>query len=160
MKYIITVVALLISMNCSAQTEEGNNDLPIELDVQLKNMHYWRGYAVTTAPLLASSLYYQSPNDQWRIGFWGGMGFDGTYREFDYFVSFQKGGFLLHSGTFTTSQLLKLQEGDFLTIAIVQQGTFWILRWPMISRRNFPLNFPPVQFYLAGIVGSQNQNRK
>lgn len=65
----------------------------VEFHLQLKNMHYWRGFAVTTSPLLASNLYYQSPNGQWQAGFWGGMGYDGNYREFDYYIAFSKGPF-------------------------------------------------------------------
>lgn len=56
-------------------------------------MHYWRGFAVTTAPFLTTNLYYQVPNGLWKAGVWGGMGFSGNYREFDYYVHFQKGGF-------------------------------------------------------------------
>lgn len=95
MKKLLIILALFaMNMKTLAQ-ETGNaeNKPTIEFNLQLKNMHFWRGYAVTTAPMLGSMLYYQSPNEQWKMGFWGGMGFAGTYREFDTFISYQKGGF-------------------------------------------------------------------
>lgn len=88
---LITLAVLALSLSTNAQTEE--EPRRFNLTFQLKNMHYWRGYAVTTAPMMGTSLYYQSPNGQWKMGFWGGMGFDGEYREFDNFISWQKGNF-------------------------------------------------------------------
>lgn len=94
MKRFLLSAALLLSV-LFGYAQETDESKSIDFDVQLKNMHYWRGFAVTTAPLIASSLYYQSPNGLWKMGFWGGMGFNESYREFDYFVSFQKGGFFV-----------------------------------------------------------------
>lgn len=95
MKRIIIIFTLLAwNMTSNAQElDTVEKRRAFEFNLQLKNMHYWRGYAVTTAPMLGSSLYYQSPNEQWKLGFWGGMGFAGTYKEFDTFISYQKGGF-------------------------------------------------------------------
>lgn len=101
MKYfLLLILGVLCSLPVKGQTYKlpadtvkKEKERRIDFNVQLKNMHYWRGYAVTTAPMLGSILYYQSPNELWKMGFWGGMGFSGTYREFDYFISFQKEGF-------------------------------------------------------------------
>lgn len=90
--YICTLLLLVgFAHNGSAQTTEKPN--LFEFNLEFKNMHYWRGYAVSKSPVLAPSVYYQSPNGNWKMGFWGGMSFDGSYREFDYFISYQKGGF-------------------------------------------------------------------
>jgi hypothetical protein len=94
--YLILFFLLTLSVASKAQAEEEKEEEQaprIDLNFQLKNMHYWRGYAVTTSPMLASNVYYQSPNGQWRAGVWGGMSFNGLYREFDYYISYQYGRF-------------------------------------------------------------------
>lgn len=89
--FILTIFLITISQVSFCQEEKETNR--VDAEISIKNMHFWRGFAVTTAPLIASDLHYKSPNGLWRFGFWSGMSFNGDYREFDYYVSFQKGPF-------------------------------------------------------------------
>ncbi len=67
----------------------------IDLNVTLKNMHLWRGFKVTNAAMAAADLHYTTRNEHFRTGLWGGSGFTGEYREFDYYASYSKGRFLI-----------------------------------------------------------------
>lgn len=66
---------------------------PFVFNLQLKNMHLWRGYKVTSAALTAVDAHYVTNDGSFQVGFWGGAGFTGEYREFDYYASYQKSGF-------------------------------------------------------------------
>ena len=43
--------------------------------------------------MAGTNAAYVFPGGHWEVGFWGGGGFTGSYREFDYYVSFAKNGF-------------------------------------------------------------------
>jgi hypothetical protein len=77
MKKLLFLISLITGALEGFSQTEGEPRL-INFNFQLKNMHYWRGFAVTTAPMLGSNLYYQSPNEHWNMGVWGGMGFNGV----------------------------------------------------------------------------------
>ncbi|ORL46642.1 hypothetical protein IIF7_03961 [Zunongwangia atlantica 22II14-10F7] len=64
-------------------------------NLQLKNMHLWKGLHVTDAPMTAVDLNYTSKNGFFKAGVWGGRGFNGDYTEFDYYVSFMHKGWSL-----------------------------------------------------------------
>ena len=67
----------------------------IDLNLTLKNMHLWRGFKVTNAAMAAADLHYTTRDGHFRTGVWGGSGFTGEYREFDYYASYSKGRFLV-----------------------------------------------------------------
>lgn len=67
----------------------------IETHLQIKNMHLWRGYAVTEAAMSALDVAWVNPSKTFKVGVWGGAGWNGIYREFDYYFSYNKGGFNL-----------------------------------------------------------------
>jgi len=103
----IFLVIFLSSFSLCAQ--ESQEYKPIDLNLQLKNMHLWRGFAVSNAPILASNLFYQTRDEKLRLGVWGGKSFDGSYREFDYYISYQSEGFtvsLWDIYNFSTSDLI------------------------------------------------------
>ena len=68
---------------------------PFDFNLQVKNMHLWRGYRVTDAPMTAANVSYTSKSAKFKAGIWGGAGFNGDYTEFDYYVSYTNGGFSL-----------------------------------------------------------------
>ncbi|HEX7367794.1 MAG TPA: hypothetical protein VF273_11890 [Pelobium sp.] len=69
--------------------EKNDSYKPVNLNLTIKNMHLWRGYRVTSGAMSAVDLNYQSKNQHFKAGIWGGAGFDGEYREFDYYVGFK-----------------------------------------------------------------------
>lgn len=89
-KYIILLVMVLGIGNLVAQE---NKYKPIDLNLQVKTMHLWRGYRVTDAAMTAATLSYKSKDGKFQAGFWGGYSFNGEYTEFDNFVSYSTDGF-------------------------------------------------------------------
>ncbi|MAG85829.1 MAG: hypothetical protein CMB97_00215 [Flavobacteriaceae bacterium] len=68
---------------------------PFDFNLQVKNMHLWRGFRVTDAPMTAADVSFKSKNGKIKAGIWGGAGFNGDYTEFDYYISYSSGGFYL-----------------------------------------------------------------
>ena len=61
-------------------TEEASKSYePIHLNLEIKNMHLWRGYRVTSGAMTGVDLNYQSKNQKFKAGLWGGAGFNGEY---------------------------------------------------------------------------------
>ena len=98
---LMAVLQLLLCLNVWAQDTTAARESavkPLEykalnFNLQLKNMHLWRGYKVTSTALTAVDAHYISRDGSFKAGFWGGAGFTGEYREFDYYASYQKSGF-------------------------------------------------------------------
>lgn len=76
-----------------ANAQEKSAKGSLDMHLQVKNMHLWRGYSVTSAPMTALDLAYITPSKNFKVGVWGGAGFNGDYREFDYYIAYNKGGF-------------------------------------------------------------------
>jgi len=105
--FIFLLAVLLACKVSHAQVSEENiveerNEEEVEDDsklfhfnLQLKNMHLWKGLRVTDAPMTAVDLNYISKNGFFKAGVWGGRGFNGDYTEFDYYVSFMHKGWSL-----------------------------------------------------------------
>ena len=107
MKIIKSIVALLCI--CTFQSLEAQEDVraseleiidstsndykPFDFNLQLKNMHLWKGLRVTDAPMTAADINYTSRDGRFKAGLWGGAGFNGYYSEFDYYVSYTVNGF-------------------------------------------------------------------
>ncbi|GLB51776.1 hypothetical protein NBRC110019_08150 [Neptunitalea chrysea] len=79
----------------SIPSETMNTYKPFNFNLQVKNMHLWRGYRVTDAPMTAGDVNYTSKNGKFKAGLWGGSGFNGDYHEFDYYISYATGGWSL-----------------------------------------------------------------
>ena len=100
-KYILTVLALVISLTgCLAQTS-GPKDSPLDFTADLKSNHLWRGLIITDKPMLALKTYIKIDKPGYfTAGFWGGMSFsnesDGTYyKEINYYVQYARQGLSL-----------------------------------------------------------------
>ncbi|WP_131839621.1 hypothetical protein [Acetobacteroides hydrogenigenes] len=91
-KSIILAVGML-SVFPFAQAQDSPAQGSLDMHLQVKNMHLWRGYAVTEAPMTGLNVAYINPSKTFKVGVWGGAGFNGDYREFDYYVAYNKGGF-------------------------------------------------------------------
>ncbi|HJT75399.1 MAG TPA: hypothetical protein VJ720_15290, partial [Chitinophaga sp.] len=66
---------------------------PFNVNLQVRNIYIWRGFRVSNAPISDIDVHYLSKDGSFQAGFWGGAGFDGTYKEFDYYLKYTKGGF-------------------------------------------------------------------
>ncbi|MDO5607122.1 MAG: hypothetical protein Q4G08_01580 [Capnocytophaga sp.] len=93
MKRYIMLSAALLGVAFSYGQDKNTDYKPIDLNLQVKTMHLWRGYRVTDAALSAATLAYTSPDGHWKAGFWGGYSFNGQYTEFDNFVEYSNKGF-------------------------------------------------------------------
>lgn len=70
-----------------------NSHRDINFSLDIKNMHLWRGYQVTSGAMTGASIYYLSPSKNFKTGFWGGAGFDGKYKEVCFYVNYQNKNF-------------------------------------------------------------------
>ena len=84
-----------IQNNTDVDVEEEVAYQPFHVGLQVKNMHLWRGYKVTTAAMTGVDVHYASRNGKFSAGIWGGAGFTGEYKEFDYYLSYKFGAFNL-----------------------------------------------------------------
>lgn len=69
---------------------------PFDIHLQLRNMYTWRGFRVSDSPISDVTLQFNLTKDKsLTAGFWGGASFNGEYKEFDYYVSYEKKGLSL-----------------------------------------------------------------
>ena len=66
---------------------------PIDVNLQVRNLYIWRGFRVSNSPIADADLHYTTRDGSFAVGLWGGEGFDGTYREFDYYASYTQSHF-------------------------------------------------------------------
>lgn len=59
----------------------------------LETTHLWRGCDVSKGLTLTNEAAISTNNNSLRFGLWGGMQIAGEYKEFDYYLSYTKGGF-------------------------------------------------------------------
>lgn len=78
-----------------AETQIDDSYQPVDFNLQVKNMHLWRGFKVTEAAMTGVDVHYISRDGRFAAGIWGGAGFTGDYTEFDYYVSYAFEGFNL-----------------------------------------------------------------
>ncbi len=95
MKIKSFIISLLLAVGCLTANAQGT--APVDFTFQVKNMHLWRGIEVTSAALGAVDLNVSTKNQLLTFGLWGGAGFNGEYREFDYYIKLQKAGFSLEA---------------------------------------------------------------
>lgn len=93
LKYVVLALAMsLFSLSLIAQEKK---DIPVGFSFQLKNMHLWRGLQISNEATAAANLFVTDKNQMFTVGLWGGAGFTGKFKEFDYYASFQHKGFKL-----------------------------------------------------------------
>lgn len=95
MKIKTCIISLLLAVGCL--TANAQDKSPLDFTFQVKNMHLWRGIEVTSTALGAVDLNVSTKDQLLTFGIWGGAGFEGTYREFDYYVRLQKAGFSIEA---------------------------------------------------------------
>lgn len=65
----------------------------IHLSAELKNNHLWRGIEVADGCVVTTDLSYMFANGYMTLGLWGGTNTQGTYKEFNHYLSIQGYGF-------------------------------------------------------------------
>lgn len=83
-RYGRNVFVLAISIICFS----GSLHAQVGLKMNLQNMHLWRGMEVTDGMVLTTDLSLTDRNKHFRIGLWGGMNMNGSYKEFNYYASY------------------------------------------------------------------------
>jgi len=86
----LIVLLLLFSFSASDVFSQSSDSLSrhFNLDLRLKNMHLWQGSVVTPGAMLATSMEYTTSDKKFLAGLWGGASFDGSYKEFSYYVNY------------------------------------------------------------------------
>ncbi|MDR1882247.1 MAG: hypothetical protein LBR26_05625 [Prevotella sp.] len=143
MKYFkLTVVSLLCLsswLTSPAQNEEKHN--PVDFSLQLKNMHLWRGLQVTNTALGAVDLHLKDKSNSFAVGLWGGAGFTGDYKEFDYYVSYSKSGFTVALwDIYNFSKGAAYNNRQAFNYSARETGHFMDLSVAYCFQGNFPLN--------------------
>lgn len=89
-KYIVLALAMsILSLSLQAQNEK---ESPLGFGLQLKSMHLWRGLQVASEATAAVDVHISDKKNMFTAGIWGGAGFSGKFKEFDYYASFQHKG--------------------------------------------------------------------
>lgn len=72
----------LFTFTCGSATAQ------LHLKANLQNMHLWRGMEVTDGMVLTTDLSVADRNKHFRVGVWGGTNMDGSYKEFNNYLSY------------------------------------------------------------------------
>jgi hypothetical protein len=66
----------------------------LDFNVELKTSHLWRGIVISGTMTAMGNIHYALDKKQnLKVGLWGGNGFDGNYKEVDYYIQYQSNGF-------------------------------------------------------------------
>lgn len=60
----------------------------VHLKANLQNMHLWRGMEVTDGAVLTTDLSVADRKNHFRAGIWGGTNTNGSYKEFNNYLSY------------------------------------------------------------------------
>lgn len=91
---VLFFLSTLLS-NLSAQVELKETESPVDVAIELKNAHIWRGLDVTHNLLIDANVRLADKTNTFALGLWGATTFTSDFREFDYYVGFYKGNFSL-----------------------------------------------------------------
>ena len=85
-KRMLLFVVLFSSLHLQAQ---------LHFDVNVQNMHLWRGIEVADGLVLTSNVSVSDSKNRFKLGVWGGTNANGSYKEFNYHATFIYKGFSL-----------------------------------------------------------------
>ena len=100
-KIIISSIISIIGLAGYAQktTVLDSDSLPTEnikpsrldFNASLETSHLWRGLVINDGMTATGNIHYALNEGQnFAVGIWGGAGFDGKYREINYYIQYQK----------------------------------------------------------------------
>lgn len=99
MKKVLTLVIAITMFVICGTTVSGQTvpmeekKVPIGMSVGLKSNHLWRGMEVSSGAALTGDLFISTWDESFKFGFWGGYAFNGNWKEFDYYLSYNIAGF-------------------------------------------------------------------
>lgn len=67
--------------------------IPVHISFQAKTSHLWRGLDSSPSPLFCTDISVSDKNEIFKVGLWNGLGTDGTFKEFNHYLSISKSGF-------------------------------------------------------------------
>lgn len=67
-------------------------DAQLHLKANMQNMHLWRGMEVTDGLVFITDLSVTDRNEHFTLGLWGGTNVNGSYKEFNHYVSYADHG--------------------------------------------------------------------
>lgn len=102
-KILIAVVILLTGLaghtqnsaisDTISETKEITKPSRLDFNVELKTSHLWRGLVISGTMTAMGNIHYALDKKQnLTVGLWGGNGFDGNYKEVDYYIQYQNNG--------------------------------------------------------------------
>lgn len=80
---IFLVLALMCVKETAAQ---------LHLKANMQNMHLWRGMEVTDGLVFITDLSVTDKNEHFTLGLWAGTNVNGTYKEFNHYISYARHG--------------------------------------------------------------------
>lgn len=95
----VAILGLCLCLNSSAQdtaktpldTAKIKKPVPFDINLQVRSLYIWRGFKVSNSPITDVDMHYNLTKDKsFAVGVWGGAGFTGDYKEFDYYISYTK----------------------------------------------------------------------
>lgn len=70
---ILPIILMLFFSASSLLAQEKDTTFNnFNLDLHLKNMHLWQGFVVTPGVMMATSMEYETDNNKFVAGLWGG----------------------------------------------------------------------------------------
>ncbi len=81
-------------LDTSSVSTEDTKPPRLDFNVDLKTSHLWRGLIINDGMTATGNIHYTFDNQRnFTVGIWGGAGFDGKYREINYYIQYQKNNF-------------------------------------------------------------------
>lgn len=145
LRSILLLITILIVATLSANTQNENDNKDPFLDyiggnIQVKNMHLWRGLEVSEEISVTTDVYFKTKNDIFRVGLWGGMGINGNFKEFDYYAMFKHSGFEVSVwDIYNFSPSATYNNKEAFNYKARETGHFVDLRLSYRFQKSFPL---------------------
>lgn len=97
----------------------------LHFDASIANNHLWRGMEVADGVVLTGNVACTMLNGYLDMGIWGGSNASGDYKEFNYHLSFQTGGFsLAFWDTYNFSSGATYNNREFFNYRAAETGRF------------------------------------
>ncbi|MFI3283260.1 MAG: hypothetical protein SNG10_07105 [Rikenellaceae bacterium] len=107
----------------------------------IKNSHLWRGGEVADGVVITTDVYYETANENFRFGFWGGANSTGDYKEFNNYINYTHGGFSFTLvDTYNFSENATYNNEEFFNYSPSQTGRFLDATVEYEFGKKFPLS--------------------
>lgn len=111
-----SIITFAVALTASAQ---------IHLTAELNNNHLWRGIEMADGCVVTTNLYYTLAHGHMTLGLWGGTNTQGTYKEFNHYLSVQGAGFQFSAyDTYNFSPGASYNNRQYFNYAAHETGRF------------------------------------